>query len=300
MANRNYVILVDSIAALGKKAREQFGVDDICPMTVSIDEKDVVASPDYDQGYNLHEYFDIMRHGKRVFTSQVPTPTFEEKFNEYVGKGFDILYIACSGRLSKSVEAGQKVAENIMKEHPEAKIVCFDGRNSNFAIADMARKAASLRKEGKTLDEVVEFLEKNVNRWNQFGTVETLTYLKQAGRVKASKAFFGNIFAVKPILISDALGNNVAVKNVKGRKNSIVEIAKLAVEACDDVEHSTIYISHADDEKAAELVKEEILRLCKPGEIYVGPIDPIVGASTGPGTLITYCFGKEVTFKEGE
>ena len=43
------------------------------------------------------------------------------------------------------------------------------------------------------------------------------------------------------------------------------------------------------------LVKEEILKLAKPAEIYVGPIDPIVGASTGPGTLITYCFGKEVT-----
>ena len=300
MNERKFVILVDSIAALGKKAREQFGVDDICPMTVSIDGKDVVASPDYDQGYSLHEYFDIMRNGKRVFTSQVPIPTFQEKFGEYVAKGNDILYIACSGKLSKSVEAGEKVAQDIMKEHPEARIVCFDGMNSNFAIADMARKAAAMRKEGKTLDEVVDFLKKNVNRWNQFGTVETLTYLKQAGRVKASKAFFGNIFAVKPILISDAVGNNYAARNVKGRKNSIIEIAKSAVEACDDIEHSTIYISHADDEKAAEMVKEEILKLAKPAEIYVGPIDPIVGASTGPGTLITYCFGKEVTLVSNE
>ena len=300
MADRKFVILVDSIAALGKKAREAFGVDDICPMTVSIDDKEIVASPDYDQGYSLHEYFDIMRNGKRVFTSQVPIPTFEEKFNEYVGKGFDILYIACSGKLSKSVEAGQKVAERIMKENPDARIVCFDGRNSNFAIADMARTASKMRAEGKSLAEVVEFLSKNVNKWNQFGTVETLTYLKQAGRVKASKAFFGNLFQVKPILISDTEGNNLAVKSVKGRKNSLLEIARMGVEAAIDPNTAIFYISHADDEKAAEFVKAEILRLCTPKEINISPIDPIVGASTGPGTTIVYVFGKEVTATSNE
>ena len=295
MNNHSFVIIVDTIAALGKAAREQFGIDDICPMTVSIDDKDIVASPDYDQGYSLHEYFDLMRHGKRVFTSQVPLLTFEEVFTKYVKEGKDILYIGCSLRLSKSVEAGQHVAKKIMEENPGRKIVCFDSKISNLGTADMARKAATLREEGKSMDEVVAYLEKNVNKWNQFGTVETLTYLKQAGRVKASKAFFGNIFSIKPILISDALGNNYAIKNAKGRKNALLEIARMGVEAAEDIEHSCIYISHADDEKAAEFVKAEILRLCKPGEVYIGPIDPIVGASTGPGTVIVYCFGKEVT-----
>lgn len=298
MANRKFVIVVDSIAALGQKAREAWHIDDIAPMTVSIGEQDIVASPDYDQGYSLHEYFDYMRGGKRIFTSQVPVPTFEAVFNKWVDAGCDILYIGCSLRLSKSVEAAEKVAEHILEKHPEAKIVCFDGRNSNFAIADMARRAAAMRDEGKTLEEVHQYLLENRNKWNQFGTVETLTYLKQAGRVKASKAFFGNLFAIKPILISDALGNNVAIKNCKGRKNALLEIARMGVEAAEDIEHSTIYISHADDEKAAELVKNEILRLAKPGEIYVGPIDPIVGASTGPGTVIVYCFGEEVTMVE--
>ena len=300
MSDRKFVIIVDSIAALGKAEREAYGVDDICPMTVSIDDQDVIASPDYDQGYSCHDYFEIMRQGKRIFTSQVPVPTFEDRFNHYVEKGCDILYIGCSLRLSKSVEAGQKVAENILKKHPEAKIICFDARNSNKAVGDMARTAARLRGEGKTLEEVHEYLLANRNRWNQFGAVETLTYLRQAGRVKTSKAFFGNLFSIKPILISDTEGNNYAIKNCKGRKNSLLEIARMSVEAVEDPKEAIFYISHADDEAAAELVKVEILRLCKPKEINVGPFDPIVGASTGPGTVAVYVFGKEVTFTSPE
>ena len=299
MANRKFVIIVDSIAALGKKAREQFGVDDICPMTVSIDDKDVIASPDYDQGYSLHEYFDIMRHGKRVFTSQVPVPTFEEKFGEYVNKGCDILYIACSGRLSKSVEAGQKVAEKIMKEHPEAKIVCFDGLNSNFAIADMARKSAAMRAEGKTLDEVVDFLKKNVNRWNQFGTVETLTYLKQAGRVKASKAFFGNIFGVKPIFISDRKGNNFTINKVKGTKASLNELFEGVKNAMIPGETTEVFIGQGMAQDRAESLKkrfEEELNI-KATVLWIGPI---VGTTCGPGVIATFCRGKEVTRYDGD
>ena len=109
------------------------------------------------------------------------------------------------------------------------------------------------------------------------------------------KAFFGNLFGVKPILISDTKGHNFAVKKIKGRLPSIKEVAKMTVELCEDIENSTIYIGHIVDPQGAEMLKQEILKLAQPKEIYVGPIGPIVGASTGPGTISAYFYGKEVT-----
>ena len=159
----------------------------------------------------------------------------------------------------------------------------------------MAIEASKRRKEGMTFDEIVAWLEANKNRFNQFATVPTLSYLKQAGRVSATSAFFGNIFGVKPILISDCIGQNLAVEKVKGTKNSLLYCAKATVEAGEDLTGKTIYIGHADDVKAAEFVRDEILKLAPGVKTYIGPIGPIVGASTGPGTIGVYVFGKEVT-----
>ena len=288
-------IFIDSTGELNKAQREKYDID-YCPMGVSIgDGEEVPASLDYDAGYSLEDFYNALREGKRIYTSQVKDRVFEEKFEASLKEGLDVLYVACSSALSASVKAAEKVAAGLMEKYPGRKIVCFDSLNACYGQASQAIKASEMRKEGKTLDEVVAWLTENRLRFNQFCTVATLNYLKAAGRVKASAAFFGNLMGVKPIIISDAKGNNNAFKKVKGRKNSLLEIVNLAKEAAIDIEHQTVYILHADDPETAEIVKEELLKVCKPGDIYVGTFGPIIGATTGPGTVVIYVYGKEVT-----
>jgi DegV family protein with EDD domain len=287
-------IFIDSTGELPKDLRDQYDID-YCPMVVTIDDKEVVASLDYDQGYTLSQFFDVMREGRRIFTSQVPDTVFVEKFTKALEEGYDIIYIGCSSKLSASVLAGEKVAIDLRKKFPERKIVCFDSLISCYGQGEMAIYASKFRKEGKSFDEIVAWLHENRLKFNQFATVESLSYLKRAGRVSASSAFFGNIFGVKPILISDAIGQNLAVEKVKGTKQSLLYCAKAAVEAGEDLTGKTIYVGHADSIKAAEFVKAEILKLAPSVNVYIGPIGPIIGASTGPGTIGVYVFGKEVT-----
>ena len=113
-----------------------------------------------------------------------------------------------------------------------------------------------------------------------------------AGRVKASSAFFGNLLGVKPILISDKNGDNIAYKKVKGRLNSIEEIVNLTADGIIPEENEFIYVLHADCEDEAQevvdLLKEKI-----PGvNIEIGYIGPIIGASIGADALAIFCWGK--------
>lgn len=289
-----FKIFIDSTGDLPKDLRDEYDID-YCPMIVTVDEKEIVASLDYDQGYTLKQFYDVMREGRRIFTSQVPDQVFVEKFTAALEAGEDILYIACSSKLSASVLAGEKVAQKLREEYPNRKIVVFDSKIACYGQGEMAIFASKFRKEGKSLDEVVAWLNANLFKFNQFATVDSLTYLKRAGRVSASSAFFGNIFGVKPILISDCLGQNLAVEKVKGTKASLLYCAKAIVEAGEDLAGKTVYIGHADALQAAEFVRDEILKLAPGTAIYIGPIGPIVGASTGPGTIGCYVFGKEVT-----
>lgn len=295
---KKYVIIADSTCDLDADLLKEYDID-YAKMGYVIDEKEYPAALEWDT-VSPKEYYDMMRNGKKIRTLQVTGETFKEKFNSYIEKDMDILYIGCSSALSGSVNLGAIVARDLMAEHPGVAIRVIDTKISSLGQGHLALTASKMRSEGKTLDEVADYIESIKLTLNQFGTVDSMEYLKRAGRIKASKAFFGNLFGIKPIIISDVLGQNYAFKKVKGSYNSKLEIAKCIAECVIDSENQTLYISHADCIEEANILRDEILKLAKFKDVYMNYIGPIVGASVGPGTLIAYCVGKEVTIEGKE
>ena len=286
----SFDIITDSTSDLSLALREMYGID-YCLMEFSEGEKNYRASLDWTD-ISYKDFYGSMRQGKRYKTVQVPVKTFDEKFREHLEQGKDVLYIACSSGLSGSVNTAKVMSEELKSSYPDRKIICIDSLISGMGQGSMAIKAAKMRDEGKSIEETASWIEENKLFFNQYGTVESLDYLKAAGRVTASSAFFGNLFAVKPILISDLEGHNLAVKKVKGRKSSLEELAVMTAKYIVDPADQTIYIGHADDEEAANTVAGKMKELI-PGantELYV--IGPIVGASVGPGTIIVFYNGK--------
>lgn len=287
----SFAVITDSTSDLSNEIREKYSID-YCQMEFSLDDKTFRASLDWED-ISPKEFYDSMRSGKRYKTVQVTVKTFDEKFREHLSKGEDILYIACSSGLSGSVKTAQQViSQELRSDFPDRKIVCIDSLISGLGQGSMAIKAAQMRDEGKSLDETAAWIEDNKLFFNQYGTVENLDYLKAAGRVTASSAFFGNLFSVKPILISDLEGHNLAVKKVKGRKSSLYELAAMTAQYITDPLSQTIYIGHADDEEAANVVAEKIKELIPGASTSLYVIGPIVGASVGPGTIIVFYSGR--------
>lgn len=294
---KEFVIFGDSTCDLNKALREQYGIDYI-PMNYVVDDQEYVASLDW-ESHPVHDFYNLMRDGKRVFTTQVPKQSYINAFTAAIEAGKDILYISCSSALSGSIGTALVVAGELKEQYPDAGIYCVDSLNSSLGQGHMLIMASQLRSEGKSAAEVASYIESIRLKVNQFGTVDSMEYLRRAGRLKASKAFFGNLFGIKPIIISDIKGQNFAYKKVKGAANARTAIAQQVVEAADGV-YETLYISHADDEEAANALRDEILALAPFKNVVFGYIGPIVGASVGPGTIIAYTYGKEVTIEGNE
>lgn len=290
---RDYLILGDSTCDLNKEIREQYGIDYV-QMNYVLEGHEYPASLDWEE-MGVHEFYDAMRAGKRITTTQVPAEAFLAKFNECAEKGLDVLYVGCSSALSGSVNTANVVAKEVMEAHPEMKISCVDALNSSFGQGIQLMWACERKKEGKTIDETTDFLVKHRNCVNQCGTVADLSYLKRAGRVTASSAFFGNLIGIKPILISDAKGQNFAIKKAKGAQNAKMEIVAYLNEVGKNLEKQTVYISHADDEKSVQTLAAMVKEGTGCKDVFTDYIGPIVGASVGPGTVIAYCVGKEET-----
>ena len=286
-------IVTDSCSDLSKELRDKYGIEYVKMNTVH-NEKETPASLDWEY-FSAKELYDLMRAGERVTTTQVPAQEFTDKFTQLVSEGYDIIYIACSGVLSGSVNTGTMVARDICEKNPEAKIKCIDPKMSCMGEGFIALKAAELVAEGKSFDEVVDYIEENKLRMNQFATVNTLDYLKRAGRVKASSAFFGNLFGVKPIIISDINGQNTAIKKVKGRNASMDEIVNLLAEAMEGEEDRRVFVGHADcPQEEVDYLVNKVKEVIGTDEITVNYIGPIIGASIGPGAVVVYGWGKKV------
>lgn len=293
-------IIVDSCSDLTGELLEKYDID-YAKMNTVYEGKETPASLTWEY-YSPKELYDIMRNGNRVTTTQVPMEEFTRIFKEYLEKGYDIIYIGCATKQSGSVNTGFVVAKELLKEYPDRKIECIDALNACIGEGMLGIYASELNKAGKSFEEIVELVKSHRNNVNEFCTVETLDFLRMAGRVKASKAFFGNLMGVKPVLIADADGAQTPIKKARGRIASFQEIVNLTAENIVEPENQFIYLAHADCaadevEMLINMVKEKIPNAKGIIPIVIGPI---IGASVGPNTIGLWSFGKEVTYRAEE
>lgn len=297
MANK-VKIITDSCSDLTTELMEKYNID-YCKMTTILDE--VVSPADLSwTSEDVHKFYNIIRGGKRIKTTQVPVDEFNRVFRQYLAEEYDIVYIGCSLKQSSSVNTAAVIAKELKAEYPNQTIYSIDSKNACMGEGMLAMFAAQKVMEGKNAEEVVELVNANMKKINEYITVHTLDHLKKAGRVKAGAAFFGNLMGIKPIIIADLYGYQSGFKKVKGRLNSLKEIVNLLKETIVNPEEQTIYLVHADcsDEEVNQLkafIKEAIP--CK--DIYVSYIGPIIGASVGPDAIGVYGWGKDVTFSVG-
>lgn len=294
---RDFVIFADSTSDLTQQMREEYGIEYV-KMNYVIDGLEYKASLDW-ESHSVHEYYDLMRSGVRVFTTQIHRDTYYEAFKNALEAGKDVIYIACSSALSASVNVAKLVAQELASEYPEAGIFCVDSLISSLGQGFLTMEASRKRSAGFSAADTAAYIESIKLCVNQCGTVASLEYLRRSGRVKASKAFFGNLFGVKPIIISDRKGQNYAYKKAKGIANARVAIAEHIAEAADG-NYDELFLTHADCLEDIELLKEEILKVAPFKKVVISTIGPIVGASVGPGTVIAFCRGKEVLVEGNE
>ena len=293
-----YKIFGDSCSDLGTVARKKYDIDYVY-MGVVVDGVEKRADLDWVE-YSPEEFYGWLAQGKKVKTTQVSVVEFLDKFRPAMQEGYDVLYIGCSSALSGSVNTCETLVKpQLQEEFPDRKLIVIDSLLASGVEGMILVKAAQLRAEGKTIEEVADWCEKNKNRFNQFATVDTLNYLRDAGRIKGAKAFFGNIMGVKPIFISDAHGNNFVIKKAKGTKNSMEELIQGVKDTIDLNECKEVWVGQGMVQDRAETIKKRLQDELNV-KVHVIWIGPIVGTTCGPGVLATFCFGKEVTRFEGD
>ena len=293
----NILITLDSTCDFSPELLHEYGLE-YMKMGVNIDDVEYKASLEWED-FTQEEFYkkmvELKKQNKRVFTVALNLEDIREYFIRWLNEGYDIIYIGCSSGLSASVKNGEKIAQELRPLFPDHKIYVLDPKMSGMGQGLFGIRASELRAEGKDIDEIYETLQEEVLHINQVGVVDDLNYLKLAGRVKASKAFFGNLFGVKPLLVTDINGSNIATQKAKGRKQAMEMAVQMTLDRIENSENRFVTISHADCEEDALQLKEMLIKANCPCKGYlISTLGPILGASCGPKTLKVDCFGKKV------
>ena len=292
-----YQIFTDSSCDLSTELREQNNID-YFHFGLVVDGVEYPADLDW-IAYKPEEFYGWLSAGKKVKTTQVSLEEVLLKVRPYFEKGIDVIYIGCSSALTGSMNLFELAKQQILEEFPERKMIGVDSLAAACTLGMMVLDAAEQQKKGLSIDELYQWVIDNRFFYNQFATVDTLTYLKAAGRIKGTAAFFGNIIGVKPIFISDRKGNNLTINKVKGTKASLNELFELVKNAIEPGVTKEIFIGQGMALDRAEGLKKRIEEeLNIPAVIQW--IGPIVGTTCGPGVIATFCRGKEVTRYEGD
>ena len=89
--------------------------------------------------------------------------------------------------------------------------------------------SCKIEKEGKSIEETLEWLESNYLKVHSWVTVDDLKYLERGGRISKASATLGSLLSVKPIITVDKEGRLTNVDKVRGRNKSIQTIVNETV-----------------------------------------------------------------------
>lgn len=284
-----FEIITDSAANLPEDMIEK---NNLCILSLSfiVDEKEFFS---YKKGVvtDLSRFYAMMREKKEVTTSLVNTESAMNQCKELLKAGKDILYIGFSSGLSGSYQS-VTIALNALKEDfPDRKIFYVDSLAAALGEGLLVKYAIDLRKEGKSIEQVCQWIVENRLHLCHWFTVDDLFFLKRGGRISATTAVLGTALNIKPVLHVDDEGHLTMMGKVRGRKKSLDALVSHMQEKVTNPEGQVIYISHGDCLEDAEYVAERIKEQFPVKEVMVRILDPVIGAHSGPGTVALFFVG---------
>ena len=245
----------------------------------------------------LPRFYSFLREGKLPQTSQINVAAYTEFFEKLLDKGGDVLHIAFTSGQSGSVHNAFLAAEELKDRYPGQRLVVIDSLCSSSGYGLLVDYAADMRDEGKTLDEVAQWVLDNRNKVHHQFFSSDMTQFRRTGRVSGAAAAVATVLNICPIMRLDDKGAIKAYSKVRGKKKA-VETTVDTMEQCArngrDYD-GKCFVCHSqcpeDARMVIEAVEERFPRL--KGRIRLCDIGTIIGSHAGQGTVAVFFMGNE-------
>lgn len=283
----SYTIVTDSSCNLPESLIDELELE-VLPLVFMADGKEYQS---YLKGQvtDLKQFYTMMREGK-IFTTSLPNLSDAQNlFEDIFKQGNDILYLGFSSGLSGTYEGVRGIGRALQRQFPNQTFASVDTLAASVGQGLIVYYAAKMRQEGKTLQEVEQWVRGNRLNLAHWFTVDDLMFLFRGGRVSRTAAFAGSLLNIKPVLHVDNDGLLIPMEKTRGRKKSIQALVKhMEASVIKPLEDQVIGISHGDCIEDVEYLQKLVTEKFGVRNYLVNYVDPVIGAHSGPGTLALF------------
>lgn len=231
-------------------------------------------------------------------TAQVTPIQFTDAFNEEYDNGYDtLIVVTISSKGSGMYQNAVLSAQEVMDERG-GDIIVIDSLGYSCVYGGPVVNAAKMVKDGKSKEEISEYLTEATRSMKAYFIVDDLLHLKKGGRINSATLVIANMLDIKPIL---DLKDGLVVQDGKLRGNKKL-MKKLLDKAKDDgvdlSDKSLFLVNTSCRERVVEL-KDEIENSFSGTKCIDLQVGSIIGCHAGP-SLAGFVFSKKYDFFDYE
>ena len=269
-------IVTDGAADFPVGWEDEFDVQ-IIPINIHFGEKTFLQYIEMD----LEAFYNKVATGSVFPKTSQPSPhQFSEFYRTVAKEGDTILSIHVTSKLSGTYASAVSAAEELRGKY---NVVPFDSAGGSLGIAFLCRAARQMEKNGKSVEEIVAYLEAVREKIQIILTLDNLEYARRSGRVGTLSAALASLLNVKPIaVLKDGVLN--MVEKVRTRKASLDRVVAMGKESFGD-QPVHLGVVHARDPESAMILSDEAKKLFNYKDVVQSNLSVSLAINLGPGTV---------------
>ena len=278
-------LIVDSASDVDEAEAQSRNII-MVPMEISF------GNETYFDGVNLsrNEFFEKLVETS-VFpkTSQINKFRFIEVFERAVADGSEAICIVMSSKLSSTYQSAADAAKKF-----GGRVRVIDSKNACIGERVLIDYARILIKEGRTLDEIENVLNKVKSKIRLLALLNTLQYLQKGGRISLITAFAGGLLNVKPVVAVNDGEVKIVGKALGSKKgnNLLVQMIEKSGGIDFDMPYCTGYSGLSDELLKKYMIDSAYLWQGHTESVPCHQIGSTIGAHVGPGGIAVAFFAK--------
>lgn len=277
MNNKKIVISTDSTADLSRSIIDKYQIP-VSSLHVLLGEKE------YSDGVNISPeeiYNYVEANGVLPKTSATSVYEYTEFFSKLLEENDYIIHFNLSSDLSATHSNARLASEEF-----NGRVAVIDSRNLSTGQGLLVLKAWDLRKEGKSFEEIIDYIDKCRNNVQTSFVLDTVEYLHKGGRCSGIANFASKLFSLHPYI--DMKDGKLSPKKLyRGDiKKCFAKYVKDLAEAYPDYDETRVFVTHACCPKD---IYESVVSLVKEifhfKEVLVTVAGSVISSHCGPGCL---------------
>lgn len=264
-------IITDSSTLYTREEAKELGFE-VLPLCVSIGDM---------EGRDLHidmpEFYERIDRGEIPQSSQPPIGEVLDMYEKYADD--EIINITIADGLSGTYQSACSARE--MAENKD-KITVFNCKTLCGPQRYMVEKVQKMKQEGHSAKEILDWLQRAMEKTESFLIPQDFAFLKRGGRLTPMAAALGSVLKLKPVMTLTKDGMKLDKFAVKRTMKSAIGTVIDHLKGRNLDGRHILYISHANALEDAKRVKEQIKEVFAEVEVQILELGAVFVTQGGP------------------